>query len=542
MAFQSPIPSSAAYELEGPDDLSISTLDRGLGNAATDPEDTLPSLLPGEVIGGHYRVLRRLAAGSMGEVFEGEHLRLPRRLAIKVIDGRFAVNERALGRFTREAEVTARIDSVHVLDVLDLCRTPDGRPCIVSELLIGEDLDRYIKARGTLPASEVVALGIQMCTGVGAAHACGVFHRDLKPANLFLATQPGGGRLLKILDFGVAKAADSANLTFDGAVVGTPAYMAPEQAKGADRVNHRADIYGVGAVMYRLLSGRTPISGTSAGAALAKLISEGPASLEPRDDCPAALTDLINRCIAHDPDARYATIQCLRDALTTLAMQLGAPAGGELHHPVDGSHLPPTHGEDAPAFGDARPSLRIASENGQVDNTWVLPLGATFAEEPANLRAARSQAEKWCALWAATGGFLTLTLGGTLGAFTPFFEATYGLAAIALFSAAVTAWTHRIAKDRLGQAFGHAARLKQRITQTRRAYVQLMSAVGLLSLPLFGALHFFHAPLSNLLFAILSLSLWGVWGPWASSGGTRRTAKRHPQSKKRRTQSPKFSS
>ncbi len=202
----------------------------GLDREAEDP-------LLGVVLAGTYRIVRSLGRGGMGRLYEAQHTRLDRRFAIKVLHEAQSRSRDATLRFEREARVLSRIRSDHVLDVVDVLRTPDDRTAIVTARLEGEDLKARLDRVGKLEIGEAIALARQVCRGLAAAHAQGVVHRDLKPSNLFLDSGADGRTTVKILDFGVAKLAGEPELTRAGAVVGTPAYMAPEQARGSSEVD-----------------------------------------------------------------------------------------------------------------------------------------------------------------------------------------------------------------------------------------------------------------------------------------------------------------
>jgi serine/threonine protein kinase len=211
------------------------------------------------VIGGRYRVVRLLGRGGMGLVYEVEHVHTGARLALKVLGGRAVASGRGLERFRREARVSARIRSEHVVAVLDADAAPElgGAPYLVMELLEGTDLER---ACGDVPEppERVVDWLRQVARGLDKAHALGIVHRDLKPANLFLARRDDGGTTIKILDFGLAECAlDGAPSTASEEIVGTPLFMAPEQmAIEQTPVTRRADLFSLGLIAHRLLTGR----------------------------------------------------------------------------------------------------------------------------------------------------------------------------------------------------------------------------------------------------------------------------------------------
>jgi serine/threonine-protein kinase len=290
--------------------------------------------LVGHILAGTYRITGPLGEGGMGRLYEAEHVRTGRRYAVKVILDAWSGRPDLLERFDREARATSRIRSTHVVEVVDVLRTPDGRPCMVCERLEGEDLEKILAQRKKLPLAEAIDLTRQACLGLAAAHEAGVIHRDLKPSNLFLARTPEGGRVLKILDFGVAKVGDGeGGLTRTGAVVGTPAYMAPEQARGAAAVDARGDIYALGAVLYRMLTGRAPYAGSDASSTLVALLEREPTRPRRLDgDIPEGVELLVQSAMARDPAERPATAAELAQRLAAFAPQAGggpvAPGAG----------------------------------------------------------------------------------------------------------------------------------------------------------------------------------------------------------------------
>jgi serine/threonine protein kinase len=306
--------------------------------AAGDPTDPLV----GVVLAGTYRLGRAIGRGGMGRLYGAEHTRLGRRFAVKVLQHEHAEKAEAVKRFEREAEALARIRSDFVLDVVDVLRTPDGRTAIVTALLEGEDLQRRLDRAGTLATSEALAIARQLCRGLAAAHAVGVVHRDLKPSNLFLAAAPDGRLSLKILDFGVAKLGGDDAMTRTGVVLGTPAYMPPEQARGSSRADPRSDVYGVGAVLYRMLTGRMPYDGEDPGATLARLLIEAPPrprTLAP--ELPVAIEMLIQRAMARDPRERPTTALELESELAALSGEEAHEGGASTPRVVAGASRSP---------------------------------------------------------------------------------------------------------------------------------------------------------------------------------------------------------
>ncbi len=215
--------------------------------------------LVGTVIDGRYRLDALLAVGGMGAVYRAEHVFIGRAVALKILHSAFAADQEVVQRFQREAQIAVRLKSPHVVDVLDFGRTPDERFFLVMELLTGQSLQALLEREGRLPPARAIGLLRQVLQGLQAAHAAGITHRDLKPENLWLVTEDGVERL-KILDFGIAKVAElprEAMKTQLGLVIGTPEYLAPEQAYGR-AIDHRADLYSLGIIAFVLLTGRHP--------------------------------------------------------------------------------------------------------------------------------------------------------------------------------------------------------------------------------------------------------------------------------------------
>src|SRR6187431_453442 len=208
-------------------------------------------LSTGEIIDGKYRTIRLIGEGGMGAVYEAENIRIHRKVAIKVLHAGVATNADAVQRFEREAQAAGRIGSEHIVEVLDLGNLPEGDRFMVMEYLEGESLGDRIKRKKRLAPHEVGHLLHQLLEELAAAHAVGIIHRDLKPDNVFLMNSKGGQRdFVKVLDFGVSKfnALDSEmSMTRTGAVMGTPFYMSPEQARGAP-IDTRSDLYSAGVV------------------------------------------------------------------------------------------------------------------------------------------------------------------------------------------------------------------------------------------------------------------------------------------------------
>jgi serine/threonine-protein kinase len=276
------------------------------------PSDEDP--LVGQLLDGNYEVVRVIGEGGMGRVYEARHTRLhTKRFAVKLLHHELAREPEVVTRFQREAEAASVLAHPNVVGVYDVNTSADGRPYIVAELLVGEDLGKYLERLGRLPVIEAVRIARQVCRALGAAHAAGIVHRDVKPENVFLA---GPSATVKVLDFGISKLAEvSDGLTKTGTVMGTPDYMAPEQARG-DRVDARADVYAVGAILFRALTGRKPFDGTDPMAILTAVLTqepERPSTLEP--SIPLSLELIVQRTMAKLPAERFASMDALEQAL-----------------------------------------------------------------------------------------------------------------------------------------------------------------------------------------------------------------------------------
>ncbi|HZO14157.1 MAG TPA: serine/threonine-protein kinase, partial [Polyangiaceae bacterium] len=273
--------------------------------------------LVGQTLSNSYEVLRMLGEGAMGRVYEARHTRIrTKRFAIKVLHPEFMRHPQVLARFEREAEATGALEHRHVVGVYDVDRAPDGRPFIVCEYLEGIELGEHLDRVGRLPISRAVSIAQQLCDALGAAHRLGVVHRDMKPENIFLIGEPNDP-IAKVLDFGLSRLdqAKGDTLTQAGTVMGTPSYMAPEQARG-DRVDNRADIYGVGAILYRQLTGRRPFERDDAAATLAAVLTEDPPRPRALDaSIPEELEMVIQRAMAKRPEDRFQSMEELSAAL-----------------------------------------------------------------------------------------------------------------------------------------------------------------------------------------------------------------------------------
>ena len=275
----------------------------------------------GSTLANSYRIDGIIADGGMGRVYEAHHTRLPgRALAVKILHRNLAGDAEVVSRFRREAEIADAVDHPNVVRIFNVNNTADGIPFIVQELLVGEDLGQRLEREGRLSLADTVHILRQVCDVLAAVHARGVIHRDLKPNNLFLVGDLARPTV-KLIDFGIARlrGPDDAKATQTGVVMGTPAFMAPEQARG-ERVDARADIYAVGAIAYCCATGRAPYDLTDSAAALhAVLMVEPPRPRAIAPDLPEDFEMVLQRAMARDREDRYPTLAALGEAFAGFA-------------------------------------------------------------------------------------------------------------------------------------------------------------------------------------------------------------------------------
>jgi len=264
--------------------------------------------LPSGTKVGEYVIERKLGEGGMGSVYAGVQPLIGKQVAIKVVAAMWARNEQVTKRFLEEARAVNQIRHPHIIDIFSFGVLPDGRPYFVMEFLQGESLEDGLE-KGHVTGREVVLLMRQLCDALGAAHAAGFVHRDLKPENLWIARLPNQEPSLKILDFGIAKnlSVPNAKMTVDGQILGTAQYMAPEQAM-ANTVDGRTDVYALGVILYRILTGSLPFDGESAYAVVTKHVTEAPVPLSRLRPIQPALEAVVLDCLAKNPAQRPASV------------------------------------------------------------------------------------------------------------------------------------------------------------------------------------------------------------------------------------------
>ena len=280
----------------------------------------------GSLIDEKYLVKALLGQGGMGSVYEVEHTGTGRRCAVKVINsGDLTKDPQVLSRFEREARAAGAIDTQYITQVLDAgIDRQSGLPFLAMEFMEGEDLQHLLKRVGPIAPDLALRVLAQACLGLQKAHEAKVVHRDIKPHNLFLATRDAGEVVIKLLDFGIAKVKmdqaqgkDGMDLTRTGNLLGSPLYVSPEQARGKRQIDHRTDIYSLGAVAYQMLCGRTPYEHATALGELILMVCTEPAA-PVQDHAPwvvPEVAEVVHRCLKKNPDERYQSAQELFDAI-----------------------------------------------------------------------------------------------------------------------------------------------------------------------------------------------------------------------------------
>lgn len=284
---------------------------------------------PGEVLDGKYRIERFLGEGGMGAVAKATHVVRRAPVALKFISGAILSFPGAIERFVNEGVAASQIDSDHVVKVFDVGRLPNGAPYLVMEFLDGRDLGDLLASEGPrLVPARAVHFALQMLRALQTAHNAGIVHRDMKPSNCFVVEKDGEPDFVKLVDFGISKVRsaedghESANLTRTNSALGTPLYMSPEQARSPRDVDHRSDLYSVGAILYEMLGGRTPYTSETGEYTeiLFKIFTTEPeplGALSP--EVPEGLAAVVHRALTRNRDARFGSALEMAEALAPFA-------------------------------------------------------------------------------------------------------------------------------------------------------------------------------------------------------------------------------
>ena len=342
--------------------------------------------LVGETLNDAYRVIRLMGEGAMGGIYEARQLRLDKRVAIKVLARELAANGEALLRFHREAEITSQLGHPHIINVFDFGTTHHGQPYLVMEYLEGEDLANLLHRKKALSLRATVRITKQVASALAETHAKGVVHRDLKPANLFIVRVQGED-FAKVLDFGISKVrAASTALTNASTLMGTPMYMAPEQAKGELELDHLTDQWALACIAYEMLAGRPPFVGDDTAALLYQVVHEEPPRLSNFvKELPIEVERVVKRALAKDPSERFPNVTAFARAL------------------------------EAAATGAALPAEPVTDAGAQGYGTVLTPVEAapTLASSAESFAPPAKRASRRLAIW---GGLAAVAIGGVVAA------------------------------------------------------------------------------------------------------------------------------
>ncbi len=292
-------------------------------------------VLEGTFVDGKYRIERLLALGGMGAVYRAEHVHEGRPVALKVLLPR---QRRGAGRFYRESRLAMAVHHPNVVHTFDRGMLPDGMPYLVMELLEGRTLGERLREEEALSVRAALMVAAQVLSALAAAHAHDVIHRDLKPDNVFLVGETGasgsGPVHAKLFDFGISRSRhETAALTLDGAVVGTPEYISPEQAQGRRDIDHRTDLWSAGVLLYESLLGRVPFRGDNLHRLIVGILQEPP--VPPSAVCPSippALEAVILRALEKRPEDRFPSALSMLEAVRSAAADAGVVHRNDAAH------------------------------------------------------------------------------------------------------------------------------------------------------------------------------------------------------------------
>jgi serine/threonine-protein kinase len=270
----------------------------------------------GDVIADKYRIDGQLGEGGMAVVFAAQHMLLDKPIAVKILSPDLPQTPIIIERFLTEARAAAKVDSPNVARVMDVGTLKSGLPYMVMERLDGCDLEELLRLEHQLAVGDAVDYVLQALAGLAHAHTLGIVHRDLKPANLFLAHQPDGTAIIKILDFGIAKLDHGNRMTKAGQAVGSPTYMSPEHIRASEHVDHRTDIWAMGVVLFELIAGEPPIEEDGVGETIAAVLNKkAPPLRSKRPDVPEQLDAAIMKCLQHEPNDRWPDVAAFARAI-----------------------------------------------------------------------------------------------------------------------------------------------------------------------------------------------------------------------------------
>ncbi len=349
---------------------------------------------PGDLIGGRYEIVRVLGVGGTGAVFEARHVTLGRVVAVKLLLPELAANPIVPQRFLQEARTANEVRHKNIVEVIDFGADEGGRLYMVMEFLHGESLSDLLHREAPLSPGRIIRILEPIMAALGAAHARGIVHRDVKPQNIFLQHTEGDEEPVpKLIDFGIAKriVGDNAQLTSTGMILGTPAYMAPEQARADRTVSSAADQYALGVILYQALTGRIPYVADSFPALLIQIVSQPPIDIaQVRPDLDAGLCAVVMRMLAREPSHRYASFHDLRAALRPWRDDLTRGATVTTRSPAMGAPTQPdgTPDADTPTTQRTAPASLPSPIVPTVDVSPTIPGAPPGAPSQAPLRLA----------------------------------------------------------------------------------------------------------------------------------------------------------
>ena len=338
--------------------------------------------LTGAVLSRRWRLLQKVGDGGMGEVYAAEPVDGGARVAIKVLRPEFLGEATVLSRFLEEGSLATRLIHPNIARMLECATAEDGSPYLVMELLEGVPLGAYMQNGARIPLAQAVPILQGILAGLAAAHAQGVVHRDLKPDNVFLTRGPGGTFVVKVLDFGIAKVMDAAggmgSRTRTGMLLGTPAYMSPEQVKSARDVDARADLWSAGVMFYEMLTGRVAFPAPTEYARLAAVMTAEPEPIERVDSALAAVGPFIARTLRKNRDDRFpSALDMARGLVAAVPHAASSDAhGGAL------SRLPEVGSAFALQAGAGVPSTSSMRAAGPPEPLAIVSAAETAARPP----------------------------------------------------------------------------------------------------------------------------------------------------------------
>jgi serine/threonine protein kinase len=383
---------------------------------------------PGDVLDARYRIDSLIAVGGMGAVYAGTHLLLHKRIAVKVLRSDLQSKQAMVERFQREAIAASAIGHENIVSVTDMGRTPDGIAYLVMELLTGQNLADLIEADAPLNAQLACDIGLEILSGIAAAHHAGIVHRDLKPENIYLSHRPLGRDRVKILDFGVSRLTSGTQptpdvrLTTTGMIMGTPRYMSPEQARGETTITHATDIYATGVILYEMLSREVPYGAHNYNVLVHKILSAETMPLaQYRPDLPPTLVAAVEKAMSLDPMDRYTTAEEFGIAIAPFSSNPGAA-------PTMPLTLPRARmSTGGSAYKTENAATVVADESGRLVPPEARrppadtgPLRTSFSDEAPEERRGGDGLAKW-------GGLLVvLAMAGGIAAFALYSRADSG--------------------------------------------------------------------------------------------------------------------